>query len=57
MPDVLLYGDTIRSPALRHEVPISILDPFLYAEVDGRTAIMASPLEAERLAAARPGPS
>ena len=54
MPDVLLYGDTVRSPALRHEVPISIIDPFLYAEVDGRAVIMASPLEAERLAAARP---
>jgi Xaa-Pro aminopeptidase len=54
MPDVLLYGDTVRSSALRHEVPIVVIDPFLYAEVDGRTAIMASPLEAERLARARP---
>jgi Xaa-Pro aminopeptidase len=54
MPDVLLYGDTIRSPTLRHEVPVAVMDPFLYAEVGGRAAILASPLEAERLAGARP---
>src|SRR3954451_5684709 len=54
MPDVLLYGDTIRSPALRHEIPIAIGDPLLYAEVGGRVAILASQLEATGLAAARP---
>jgi Xaa-Pro aminopeptidase len=54
MPDLLLYGDTERSSALRHEIPISIGDSFLYAEVDGRAYIMSSNLEGERLAAARP---
>ncbi len=54
MTDVLLYGDTERGASLRHEVPISIGDPFLYAEVGGRTYIMASTLERERLTAARP---
>ena len=54
MPDVLLYGDTVRSPALRHEVPISVIDPFLYAEVGGRVAILSWSLEAARLAEARP---
>ena len=29
---VLLYGDTIRYPALRHEVPLAIMDPFLFAD-------------------------
>jgi Xaa-Pro aminopeptidase len=52
--DVLLYGDTERSASLRHEIPISIGDPFLYAEVGGRVYIMASSLERDRLAAARP---
>ena len=33
MPDVLIVGDTVRSPELRHEVPLSVPDPFLYAEV------------------------
>src|SRR5436305_15312030 len=54
MPDLLLYGDTIRNPALRHEVPIAIMDPSLYAEIGGRPHLLASGLERERLAAAHP---
>ena len=54
MPDLLLYGDTERSAALRHEVPVAIGDPFLYAEVDGRPAIVVHQLEAERIGRARP---
>ena len=38
VPDVLIYADTIRSPEMRHEVPIGIPDPFLYVERDGRAA-------------------
>jgi Xaa-Pro aminopeptidase len=52
--DLLLYGDTERSAALRHEIPIAIGDPLLYAEVDGRAFIAASSLERDRLATARP---
>ena len=33
---VLLYGDTVRNPALRHAVPLAIVDPFLFVERDGR---------------------
>ncbi|HXD58731.1 MAG TPA: M24 family metallopeptidase [Thermoleophilaceae bacterium] len=55
MPDLLLYGDTIRNPALRHEVPVAIMDPFLYAEVGGRPHVLTSPLERERLEKALPG--
>jgi Xaa-Pro aminopeptidase len=51
---LLLYGDTEHSAALRHEVPIAILDPFLFAEDRGHTWITASDLEAQRLAACRP---
>lgn len=54
MPALLLYGDTERSAALRHEIPIAIGDPLLYAEVDGRSFIEASALERDRLAAACP---
>jgi Xaa-Pro aminopeptidase len=54
MADVFLYSDTERSAALRHEVPIAIGDPFGYAEVGGRTIILTSSLERERIAAARP---
>jgi Xaa-Pro aminopeptidase len=33
--DLLIYGDTVRSPELRHEVPVPVPDPFLYAERNG----------------------
>jgi Xaa-Pro aminopeptidase len=46
---VLIYGDTVRTPALRHEVPISIGDPFLYLESNGTRAVTASALERPRL--------
>src|SRR3954468_21156788 len=54
MPDVLLYADTERSAALRHEIPIAIGDPFGYAEVDGRAIVLTSSLEQDRIAAVRP---
>ena len=38
MTDVLIYGDTIRSPELRHEVPVAVPDPFLYVERNGDRA-------------------
>jgi Xaa-Pro aminopeptidase len=49
MRGLLLYGDTERSAALRHEIPIPIGDPFLFAEIDGRQYVLTSPLERGRL--------
>ena len=49
MPDVLIYGDTVRSPELRHEVSIPIPDPFLYAERNGRRVVAISSLEVPRV--------
>src|SRR5919109_966350 len=49
MPDLLIYGDTIRSPELRHEVPVPIPDPFLYAEKDGRRVAILHSLEIPRV--------
>jgi Xaa-Pro aminopeptidase len=49
MPDVLIIGDTTRSPELRHEVPLVIGDPFLYAEKDGKRYVFSSSLELPRL--------
>jgi Xaa-Pro aminopeptidase len=51
MPDVLMYADTFRSPELRHEVPIGIPDPFLYAEQGGVKHIAIGAMEIPRLAA------
>ena len=45
---VLIYGDSVRTPALRHEVPVAIGDPFLYLETNGTRAVTASALERPR---------
>jgi Xaa-Pro aminopeptidase len=47
--NVLIVGDTIRSPELRHEVPLAIPDGFVYAEVDGRRVVAINSMEAMRV--------
>jgi len=49
MTDVLIYGDTLRFPELRHELPIPVPDPFLYVERDGVKHAVISSLEIPRL--------
>ena len=47
--DVLVYADTIRSPELRHEIPIAIGDPFLYGERNGTRHVLISAMEQARM--------
>jgi Xaa-Pro aminopeptidase len=54
MPAILICGDTLRSPEMRHEVPLGIGDPFLYLETDGRRAVLTNVLEVDRIAAQAP---
>ncbi|MEA2469202.1 MAG: Xaa-Pro aminopeptidase [Thermoleophilaceae bacterium] len=55
MSALLIYGDTERSAALRHEVPVAIGDPFLFVQTDGAAPlIVTNPLEHERIARALP---
>ena len=54
MAALLLYGDTVRHAALRHELPIAIIDPLLFAERDGQVSVLTSALERDRIARARP---
>jgi len=54
MTDVLIHADTSRSPAMRHEVPLGIPDPFLYVERDGRRLVVITAFERERLKAVAP---
>lgn len=49
MPNVLMFADTVRTPELRHEIPHSVSDPFLYGEVDGRRFTVVRSLEAARM--------
>ena len=53
MTDVLI-ADSTQSPAMRHEVPLSIPDPFLYVEHDGRRLVVITAFERERLKAVAP---
>ena len=54
MTDFVFYGDTERSYAMRHELPVVIGDPFLMAIVDGRMHIAVSFLDRERVKEAAP---
>ena len=49
MSNLLIVGDTIRTPELRHEVPLGIPDPFFYAEIDDRRVVVCSAMEAARV--------
>jgi Xaa-Pro aminopeptidase len=51
---ILLYGDTARHPSMRHEVPLEIIDPFLFVERDGQALVLTNALEHARIAEARP---
>jgi Xaa-Pro aminopeptidase len=52
--DVLIYADSLRSPEMRHEVPIAIPDPFLYVERNGTKRVLASSFELDRIKAVAP---
>jgi Xaa-Pro aminopeptidase len=49
MRGLLLVGDTERSAALRHEIPVGIGDPLLFAEADGRCYVLTTFLESKRV--------
>lgn len=49
MPNVLIFGDTIRSPELRHEVPVPVPDPFIYVERNGDRWAFVGSLEVPRM--------
>lgn len=55
MTDVLIYGDTIRSAEMRHELPLRVPDPFMYLEARGERHAVASSLERSRLEAVGDG--
>jgi Xaa-Pro aminopeptidase len=55
MPDLLFFGDTERSPAMRHELPVGIGDPFVLAIVGGKMHVAVSDLDRPLVEAAAPG--
>jgi Xaa-Pro aminopeptidase len=50
--DVLIFADTMRSPEMRHEVPVAVPDPFLYVERDGSRHAVLTSFEVDRVGAA-----
>src|ERR687896_281009 len=49
--DVLIYAGTMRSPELRHEVPVAVPDPFLYVEQNATKHAVLTSFVADRLRA------
>ena len=49
MTDVLIIGDTFRSPELRHEIPLGVPDPFVYLERDGARHVYVGSMEVPRI--------
>jgi Xaa-Pro aminopeptidase len=49
MNDVLIIGDTFRSPELRHEIPLGVPDPFVYLERDGVRHVYVGSMEVPRI--------
>jgi Xaa-Pro aminopeptidase len=47
--NVLIYADTVRSPEMRHEVPVAVPDPFIYAEQNGSRYAFVGSMEVPRL--------
>lgn len=54
MPPLLLYGDTRSSPAMRHEIPLAIADPFLFAQTGEHRAVLTTWLDRDRIASVLP---
>jgi len=49
MASVLLYGDTVRYPALRHEIPLVIIDELMFVDTGEAKFVLTSSLEAGRI--------
>ena len=54
MTTVLLYGDTVRYPAVRHEIPLEIIDELMLVARDGHLLVLTNVLERGRIAQAVP---
>src|SRR3954471_17318493 len=54
MTDFLFYGDTERSYAMRHDLPVALGDAFVLAIVDGRMHVSTSFLDRPRIEAVMP---
>jgi Xaa-Pro aminopeptidase len=49
VPDVLIFADSVTAPEMRHEVPVVVPDPFVYAEKGGKKMTCSTAFEVERI--------
>ena len=54
MSSVLIVGDSVRNPEIRHEVPVAVPDPFLYVEHNDRRIAVVGSFEVPRVEEAAP---
>ena len=54
MSSVLIVGDSVRNPEIRHEVPVAVPDPFLYVEHGDRRLAVVGSFEVPRVEEAAP---
>jgi Xaa-Pro aminopeptidase len=54
MTAILMYGDTVRHPAIRHEIPLAIIDAVLLAVRNDARYVLTSELEKARIAQVLP---
>jgi Xaa-Pro aminopeptidase len=47
----MIFADTMRSPEMRHEVPVAVPDPFLYVETNGSRHAVLTSFEVDRVGA------
>jgi Xaa-Pro aminopeptidase len=55
MSDVLIVGDSMRNPEIRHEVPVAVPDAFVYAEHGDRRLAVVGSFEVPRVEAVGAG--
>ena len=48
MANLIIVGDSIRNPEIRHELPLAVPDPFVYVEGDGRRLAILTSFEVGR---------
>jgi Xaa-Pro aminopeptidase len=46
--NLIIVGDSIRNPEIRHELPLAVPDPFVYVEGDGRRLAILTSFEVGR---------
>ena len=49
MSDLALFGSTTRSPHLRHEIPVEIIDPLLFCRTQQKPYVLTYRIEAARV--------